>query len=155
MPLNGFPYFKGGAGDPPGQPVEIATLPRRKFSGGYIAGPELQAAVREDRSMPIAQTVLPIVNEMFDIAEERYWMTQRHPPMAIFVILTLMVLVSALLAGFGMAKAPQLSRLHVFGFAAVTTIALYLIIDLEFPRLGLVRVDNFDREVLELRDSMQ
>lgn len=116
---------------------------------------ELQAAVREDRSMPIAQTVLPIVNEMFDIAEERYWMTQRHPPMAIFVILTLMVLVSALLAGFGMAKAPQLSRLHVFGFAAVTTIALYLIIDLEFPRLGLVRVDNFDREVLELRDSMQ
>jgi MoxR-like ATPase len=45
MPLNGFPYFKGGSGEPPDEPVEIETLPRRKFSGGYIAGPELQAAV--------------------------------------------------------------------------------------------------------------
>src|ERR1700754_3537587 len=45
MPFNGFPYFRGGATKAPAQPVEIATLPRRKFSGGYIAGRELQAAV--------------------------------------------------------------------------------------------------------------
>lgn len=116
---------------------------------------QLQAAVREDRSMPIAQTVLPTVNEMFDIAEERYWVTQRHPAPAIFVILTLLILISALLAGFGMAKAPRQSPLHVVGFAAVTAVALYLIVDLEFPRLGFVRVDSFDRELVELRASMQ
>ena len=65
---------------------------------------ELQAAVRADRSMPIAQTVLPPINEMFDIAEERYWVTKRHPALAIFLMLALLTLVSALLAGFGMAN---------------------------------------------------
>jgi hypothetical protein len=116
---------------------------------------QLQAAVREDRSMPIAQTVLPPVNEMFDIAEERYWVTKRHPAFAIFVILTLLILISALLAGFGMAKAPRQSLLHLVGFAAVTAVALYLIVDLEFPRLGFVRVDAFDRELVELRAWMK
>jgi hypothetical protein len=116
---------------------------------------QLQAAIREDRSLPIAQTVLPPVNEMFDIAEERYQVTYRHPPPAIFVILTVLVLVSALLAGFGMAKAPRQSRVHAFGFAAITAIALYLIADLEFPRLGFVRVDSFDQALIDLRASMQ
>jgi hypothetical protein len=115
---------------------------------------QLQLAIREERSLPIAQSVLPPVNEMFDIAEERYWMTERHPPPAIFVILTILVLVSALLAGFGMAEAPKQSKLHVVGFAAVTAIALYLIVDLEFPRLGFVRVDAFDLELVELRATM-
>jgi hypothetical protein len=99
--------------------------------------------------------VLPPVNEMFDIAEERYWVTLRHPPPAIFLILTSLILVSALLAGFGMAKAPRQSPLHIFGFAAVTAVALYLIIDLEYPRMGFVRVDSFDRAFIELRDSMR
>jgi hypothetical protein len=115
---------------------------------------QLQLAIRADRSLPIAQSVLPPVNEMFDIAEERYWVTERHPPPAIFVILMLLVLVSALLAGFGMAEAPKQSKLHAVGFAAVTAVALYLIVDLEFPRLGFVRVDAFDQELIELRATM-
>jgi hypothetical protein len=112
------------------------------------------AAVHEDPSMPIAQMLIPPINEMFDLVETRHWVTRRHPPLAIFVILAVLVLVSALLAGFGMAKAPRQSKLHVFGFAAVTAVALYLIIDLEFPRLGFVRVNVFDQELVELRASM-
>jgi hypothetical protein len=33
-------------------------------------------------------------------------------------------------------------------------LAVYLILDLEFPRLGLVRIDSFDRALIELRSSM-
>jgi len=32
---------------------------------------------------------------------------------------------------------------------------VYVIMDMEFPRLGLVRVDSFDRVLVELRQSMK
>jgi fumarate reductase subunit D len=70
-------------------------------------------------------------------------------------MLGFIVLVSALLAGFGMAKAKTQSRLHVVSFAAIVSAAIYLIIDLEFPRLGLLRVDDFDHAFVELRRSME
>ena len=47
------------------------------------------------------------------------------------------------------------SWLHIIGFPAVMAVAVYLIIDLEFPRLGLVRIDAFDQALVELRASMK
>ncbi|MEY2853119.1 MAG: hypothetical protein RL030_251 [Pseudomonadota bacterium] len=110
---------------------------------------------REDKSMPLAQTVLPPVNEMFDIASTRILATQQHPPRAIYLMLAMLVLVSAFLAGFSQASSTRQSLLHVIGFAAVTSIAIYLIIDMEFPRRGLIRVDSFDKALYDLRASMQ
>ncbi len=45
--------------------------------------------------------------------------------------------------------------LHILGFAAVMAVAIYVILDLEFPRLGLIRVDAFDQALLDLQGSMQ
>jgi hypothetical protein len=69
-------------------------------------------------------------------------------------MLGLLVLLSALMAGFGMAKAKRQSLLHLLGFATVIALSVYLILDLEFPRLGLLRIDAFDRALIELRASM-
>lgn len=116
---------------------------------------ELQAGIRADPSVPLAQTLMPSINDMFDIATTRLMATKQHPPLAIYVMLLILVLVSAFLAGFGQAKASRQSMLHLLGFAATTTVALYLILDLEYPRLGLVRVDSFDQAMLDLRESMR
>jgi hypothetical protein len=62
--------------------------------------------------------------------------------------------VGALMAGFGMAKAQHQSLLHSVGFALVMALSIYLILDLEYPRLGLVRIDSFDRALVELRATM-
>jgi hypothetical protein len=69
-------------------------------------------------------------------------------------MLIALALASALLAGFGMAGSKSRSWLHIFGFAGVMAVAVYVIIDLEFPRLGLIRVDTFDQALVELRASM-
>lgn len=113
------------------------------------------SAAREDPTPRIASSLLPPVGEMFDIASTRTLATQQHPPLAIYLMLGFLVLVSSLLAGFGMAKSVSLSRLHVLGFAAIVSITIYLILDLEFPRLGLLRVDDFDQAFLQLRQLMQ
>jgi hypothetical protein len=96
--------------------------------------------------------LLPSLNEMFDIAEMRLLAMRVHPPKAIFGMLALMSLAGALLAGYGMA--PHRSWLHVIGFAATVAIAVYVIVDLEYPRFGLIRVDSFDQALIELRAKM-
>ena len=112
------------------------------------------AQSREDKSQPLTQMLLPALNDMFDIASARVLATRRHPHFAIFGMLLILVLVSAFLVGFGQAKVARQSRLHLLGFSLTTALALYLIIDLEYPRVGIIRVDGFDLAMVELRESM-
>lgn len=79
---------------------------------------------------------------------------RQHPPVAVFLMLGLLVLVSGLMAGYGMAKAVRQSALHLFGFAALMALSVYLILDIEYPRLGIIRIDSFDQAMIELRASM-
>lgn len=98
--------------------------------------------------------LLPALNAMIDITTTRTMATQNHPPMVIFAMLFGLALASALLAGHGMAGRPR-SWVHFIGFAAAIAIAAFVTLDIEFPRLGVIRVDAFDRALIELRTSMQ
>lgn len=108
-----------------------------------------------DRGIPqVGTLVLPALNEMFDIATVRTEATQMHPPMAIYAMLYALTLVSALLAGFAMAGGKRRSWLHMLGFSLVMAASVYIILDLEFPRRGLIRTDGFDGVLVDLRKSM-
>jgi len=41
------------------------------------------------------------------------------------------------------------------GYASIMAISVYVILDIEFPRVGLVRVDYVDQILRDLRDSMR
>lgn len=114
----------------------------------------VMVAVREERGVPLATSLVPALNSMFDTATTRTLATKMHPPPAIYALLMLLILASALLVGFGMAKSARRSNLHVFAFAACTAVAIYLIIDLEYPRLGFIRIDAYDQALVDLRASM-
>ena len=47
-----------------------------------------------------------------------------------------MTLAASLLAGYGMTGGKLRSRLHMLGFALVMAIAVFVILDIEYPRLG-------------------
>jgi hypothetical protein len=97
---------------------------------------------------------IPALNQMFDIATTRRAATLDHPPLAIYLLLGALSLVGSLLVGYGSSTSKHRPRLHAFVFAAITALAIYLIVDLEFPRLGLIRVDNADQLLIDLRKSM-
>ena len=42
----------------------------------------------------------------------------------------------------------------MLGFALVMAVAIFVILDIEYPRLGLVQVDAFDQALTDLRESM-
>ncbi len=99
--------------------------------------------------------LLPALNQMIDITTTRTMATQMHPPVVIFVLLFGLALASALLAGYGMAGGKSRNWIHMLGFAAVMAVATNVILDIEYPRLGLIRVDAFDQVLVDVRDSMQ
>jgi len=92
---------------------------------------------------------------MIDITTTRTTATRFHPPTIIYVLLILLALASALLAGHAMATAKARSWAHVVGFAVAMAVSLYVILEIEYPRLGLIRVDSFDETLAELRQLMK
>jgi hypothetical protein len=112
------------------------------------------AGSRESDTPSATMLLLPALNAMFDVTTVRTVALQTHQPPLIFAMLALMMLACALLAGFGMAGSAGRSWLHVVCFAAVLAVAFYVILDLEFPRFGLIRIDWMDRLFVELRNSM-
>ena len=92
---------------------------------------------------------------MIDITTTRNLATHTHPPLIIFAMLFGLALASALLAGHGMAGDTARSWLHIVSFAVIITATVYVILDLEFPRRGVIRVTAFDRALVELLETMQ
>jgi hypothetical protein len=75
-------------------------------------------------------------------------------PALIFILLTTVALVSALLAGYAMAKRRSRSWLHLVLYAAVIAVTIYAILDLEYSRFGRIRIDGADKALYQLRDSI-
>jgi hypothetical protein len=88
--------------------------------------------------------LLPALNAMIDISSTRTVALQTHQPMLVFVMLAISMLASALVAGFDMESGTR-SWAHVICFTVQVTIAYFVILDLEYPRLGLIRIDWMDQ----------
>jgi hypothetical protein len=100
--------------------------------------------------------VLSALNAMVDIATTRFMATQMHPPTLIYVMLIGLALIAALLAGYGMAgSGARSNRLYPVAFALVLTATVYVILDLEYPRVGFVRIDAADRLLVDVHESMR
>ena len=98
--------------------------------------------------------MLPALNEMFDIATTRTLAIREHPHLMIYVLLFLLASAAAFFAGFGIGDR-RYPKLHAIGFAAIVSTTVYVTIDLDYPRQGLIRVDDFDQALIELRESME
>ena len=113
------------------------------------------AACGRRESASACMLLLPALNAMFDITTTRTVAFQTHQPTVVFLTLALVMLACSLLAGFGMGSGDgRGSRVHAICFAAVLALAFYVILDLEYPRIGLIRVDWMDRVIEDVRKSM-
>jgi len=112
------------------------------------------AAAQQTGSSQATILVLPALNTMFDIANTRYLVTKIHPPNIIFFLMGVLIFACSLLAGFDMGPTKVGSWIHILVFAILLTITVYTIIDLEFPRIGMIQVGSFDQALVDVRNSM-
>jgi hypothetical protein len=71
-------------------------------------------------------------------------------------MLCMLALASSLLAGYSMAGGrPRSCWIHMHVFAVIMALTVYVLLDLEYPRWGLIRVDAVDQVLVDLRNSMK
>lgn len=112
------------------------------------------AGCRDAGPQPCAIMLLPALNAMFDITSTRTAATRMHPPPVILWLLCGLAFGCAFLAGYSMAVGNRRKWTHMVVFAAVLSLSVYVIVDLEFPRLGFIRVEGFDQMLVDLRAGM-
>jgi len=122
---------------------------------GEIWTKALKACASAGAAREATLLLVPALNDMFDITTTRVTATRNHAPVAIFLLLIGMCFVGSLLIGYDIAGNKQRIRLHPWAFAAVLAASVYVIVDLEFPRLGLIQVGEADLILVELRQSMR
>ena len=115
---------------------------------------ESVAAAKQTSSPAVLTLVVGSLNEMIDISTTRLVALETHPPMPIYVTLLLLALASSVIAGFGMGDTGKRQWLHTLVYAAALTLTVYTIIDLEFPRVGIIRIDRYDQSLVNQRNSM-
>jgi len=103
----------------------------------------------------VAAQIIPALNEMIDITTTRLVATETHPPRIVFYMLFGLGLVVSLLAGYDLAPSKKRPWLHVIAFSTAITATIYVIIDIEYPRRGFIRVDYVDQILVDLLKSMQ
>jgi hypothetical protein len=92
--------------------------------------------------------VIPALNEMIDITSTRTMSMKIHPPLLIFELLLFLAIICSLLAGYGMAASKYRNWLHIMAFAVVSVISVFVILEIEYPRVGFFHLENANDQVL-------
>jgi hypothetical protein len=99
--------------------------------------------------------LLPALNEMIDITTVRSMAFFTHVHPVILGLLILLSLLAAMLAGFDMSQQPKRSALHSLLFALAISTSIYVVMDMEYPRFGLINLRSMDRSIVQLRDTIK
>jgi len=102
-----------------------------------------------------AKLLLPALNSMIDITTTRLMAARIHPAPIMYILLFILGLGCALVAGIRMANSKRRSWLHIFVFALVMSASIYVILAIEYPRMSFIKLGQYDQVLLELRDSMK
>jgi hypothetical protein len=136
---------------------EAATLAKLQEGAalqGQIWSLAVAAGARPEARQPATMLLLPALNEMIDITATRTAAARNHPPLAVFLLLGTLALAGSLLVGYNVAVNPGRSWIHSLSYAAAIALSVYVILDLEYPRLGLIRIDKADQLLVDVRRSM-
>jgi hypothetical protein len=99
--------------------------------------------------------LLPALNSMFDISNSRIWAAQTHPPVIIYGFLFLIAMICAFIAGNSLAGATSKAWIHSLAFALLTCVSIYVILEIEYPRIGFINIEKYDQALIDVRNSMK
>lgn len=89
---------------------------------------------------PLMNLVLPSLNDVIDLHTTHVAMVRRHLPLPILIVLLSMAALSLVLVGFGNGRSGRRFPLLDAIYAIVLAVALWMTIDLDRPRKGLIQV---------------
>ncbi len=113
------------------------------------------AACSVPTSSSATMLVLPAINQVIDISTTRATALESHPPPAIYFMMACLTFACSMLVGYSMAESKTRSWFHTVLYSLVIAITLYVILDIEHPRYGFIRIDSADHLLTDLWDQMK
>jgi len=98
--------------------------------------------------------VLLSLNEMIGVTTARAVALQTELPILILVLLLGVASLTSLLAGYGMAKSGRRHVFHGVIYAAAVSLTIYVVLDLDNPRRGLIRLDAAEQALRQLQRAI-
>lgn len=132
-----------------------AELERGRTLQGEIWTATLAAARAPGGDPDAGKLLVPALGTMFEVAATRTSADLMHPPTVIYGLLFTVGLGCALLAGHSAARSAHRSWAHVLGFTLIMGLSVYVILGLEYPRLGVLPLKSFDAAISQVRELMK
>jgi hypothetical protein len=110
--------------------------------------------VQNDRYRVSSLQMIPAVNSMIDIVSTRESGRKAKVPPVILIMLLILTLISSFLVGYGQ-KGKRRNLVMIFTFSLMTTIALYLIMELDRPQRGLLNLNAAEQNITALRELVK
>jgi hypothetical protein len=101
-----------------------------------------------------SQQMIPALNDMMDIVTTRDSDRNAHVPESIYWLLFLLTLTGSFIMGYG-SKGLHFNWVISCGFALMTAMTIYLILDLDRPRRGIINMDKTHEKIVELKDLLK
>lgn len=106
---------------------------------------------RDKENLISSNQMIPALNDMLDSATLRNTGERARVPDSIVAMLFILSLASAFYVGYSSAGKGKLDGFIVTGFCLLTAIVIYITLDLDRPRRGLIKVDSSHQAMLDLR----
>lgn len=101
-----------------------------------------------------SQQMIPALNTMMDIVTTRDVDRNAHVPESILWMLFMLTLVGSFVMGYG-SNNKRYNWIIVGGFALMTVMTIYLILDLDRPRRGIINMDMTQNKIIELKEMLK
>jgi hypothetical protein len=112
----------------------------------------VQEATAPGANPDATKLLLPAINNMIDITSTRQSAFHMHPPATVYLLLFVFSCGCAFIAGCGMAA--DRNWYYALILAITVTLTIYATLDIEYPRMGLIRLNQTDKGLIDLRNSM-
>jgi hypothetical protein len=107
-----------------------------------------------DPSLSVASIqMIPAINAMLDLKTKRKISELSQVPLSILLMLFVLCIATAFFIGYGSKKG--IDKLLVISFCLLTSIVIYITLDLDRPRRGFIQLSTPQSAIIELRELLK
>lgn len=99
-----------------------------------------------------AEGFLQKITTLFEEINIGIDLTKMHAPSIIFYLMLGLAALGGFMIGYDSAENKQNQRIHISSYVILTAATIFIILNLEFPRVGFIHTSSFDQLIVDVRD---